>query len=76
MSVKVKDHPGLLRDPFSKAIISGDKEKYNTYIEQRERLKKQQEMINNNNAEIQALKQDINDIKSMLMQIASQLKGN
>lgn len=76
MSVKVKDHPGLLRDPFSKAIISGDKEKYNTYIEQRERMKKQQEMINQNNAEIETLKNDIKDIKSMLMQIASQLKGN
>jgi len=69
MSVKVKDHPGLLRDPFSKAIVVADKDKYNTYLEQRERMRKQQEMIEKNNAEISALKDDMAQIKSMLTEL-------
>ena len=69
MSVRVKDHPGLVRDPYSKAVINSDSKNFNTYLEQRERMRKQQETIEKNDAEIAALKDDMAEIKSLLKEL-------
>lgn len=73
MSIKVKDHPGLMRDPFSKAIVNVDQNSYNTYIEQRTRMQKQAEMIAENRQDVEQLKNEMAEIKNILQQIASKL---
>jgi hypothetical protein len=66
--IKVKDHPSLVRDAYSKNVLSTDTHGYNTYLEQRERLKRQQ-------TDIESMKQDIQELKDLLLQIASKLQG-
>jgi hypothetical protein len=73
--IRVKDSPNLVRDTYSKAIINTDPKGYNDYVNQRERLKAQQEILLNNTKEIENLKQDVNEIKSLLQQIATNLQG-
>jgi hypothetical protein len=75
MSLKVKDHPGLVRDPFSKAVINIDENGFNSYIEQRNRMKKQIEAIESNKNEVQQLKEDVAELKALMLQIASKLQG-
>ena len=75
MSIKVKDHPGLIRDPFSKAVVNVDQNSYNTYIEQRNRMKLQLETVENSKQEVQQLKQDVAELKALMLQIASKLQG-
>jgi DNA repair ATPase RecN len=75
MSIKVKDHPGLIRDPFSKAVVNVDQNSYNTYIEQRNRMKMQIETVENSKQEVQQLKQDVAELKALMLQIASKLQG-
>ena len=75
MSIKVKDHPGLVRDPFSKAVVNVDQNSYNTYIEQRTRMQRQAQMITESKQEVDQLKQEVAEIKTILLQIASKLQG-
>lgn len=63
--LKVKDFPGLVRDPNSKAIINTDQSAYNEHMQKK--LVKNN-MINMNN-EINNLKQSVNEIKNLLTKL-------
>jgi len=63
--LKVKDFPGLVRDPNSKAIINTDQSAYNEHMQKK--LVKNN-MINMNN-EINNLKQSVNEIKDLLTKL-------
>ena len=65
MMQKVKDFPGLVRDPNSKAIINTDQSAYNEHMQKK--LVKNN-MINMNN-EINNLKQSVNEIKDLLTKL-------
>ena len=65
MMHKVKDFPGLVRDPNSKAIINTDQSAYNEHMQKK--LVKNN-MINMNN-EINNLKQSVNEIKDLLTKL-------
>lgn len=73
--IKVKDNPHLARDSYSKAIINTDNRGYEDYLNNRERIKRQQEMLLNNTQEIQSLKEDVSQIKFLIEQIANRLQG-
>lgn len=64
--LKVKDNSSLVRDPVSKAIINIDETGYEAYVSKRERLRKEKEQTEKNSRDIEILKNDISDIKSML----------
>lgn len=66
MYLKVKDHPGLVRDSKSKAIINVDKNAYNEYMQKK--LVKEK-MVNMDN-EINNIKQTVNEIKDLLTKLA------
>ena len=66
MLIKVENELGLGRDPVSKAIINTDTSGYQEYVQNRNRLLKEKEMISKNNEEIASLKTEISDIKEML----------
>lgn len=65
MKYKVKDHPNLFRDPNSKAIISEDSSSYLKYINDRKLRDKNYHLEN----EINIMKNDITEIKSLLIEI-------
>lgn len=60
--MKVKDHPGLVRDPESQAILNINK----TEIEiarERKKLRKQKEQ------EFETLKNEVGEIKELLLKL-------
>lgn len=65
MKLKVKDHPGLVRDSSSKAILNVDLDAHKEY----QNKKAVQNKMINMSEEINELKQSMTDIKSMLTQI-------
>ena len=65
MKLKVEDNPNLVRDSKSKAIINVDDSGYKDY---KNRKNLQTKMINMSE-EINELKNDIGEIKSLLNQI-------
>lgn len=65
MKLKVVDHPGLVRDSKSKAIINIDNDAYREY----QNKKLLQNKVINITDEINDLKQSVNEIKTLLSQI-------
>jgi hypothetical protein len=57
--IKVKDHPHLYRDEETGAIINCDSLSYNSYVKRQENKKLEKK-------EIQDMKNDIEEIKSLL----------
>ena len=57
--IKVEGHPNLYRDPKTGAIINCDNHGYNQYLKSLESRMKQKDEIEN-------MKKDINEIKSLL----------
>lgn len=65
IKAKVKNCPGLVRDTFSKAIISEDTDAYKAYMQE----KRLRETVSNVQQDVQNLKNDLADIKSCLNQL-------
>ena len=72
--VKVKDHPGLFRDPISKAIVIDDPMARKNYQIQRNTLVKSMGAAEELKVEINNMKQEIDSIKAMITDLASYLK--
>lgn len=69
MKMIVKDHPNLVRDSLSKAIISEDQSSYEAYVKERKLRASMSDVI----ADVDGLKKDITEIKSMLQIIVSNI---
>jgi hypothetical protein len=67
MYIKVKGNPGLVRDMETKAILNNSSLDYENYVKKRDSQLNNQEMISRHTEEISEIKQDLSDIKSMLM---------
>ena len=66
MGIKVENRPNLERDEHSQAIINTDRSAYNLYMQRRVKAEKQQDDIRSCVKEINSLKKDLKDIKSLL----------
>lgn len=64
--IPVEGNITLKRDPFSKAIINTDKNAYEKYISLRNQKSKERE-------EIESIKNDLAEVKSLLAQLAAKL---
>lgn len=64
--LKVKDHPGLVRDPVSKAIVSIDQQARNNYINQKIIAENSASSISDVKDEVTELKNEIQELKNML----------
>ena len=64
--VKVKDHPSLKRDTYTQAVINTSNSEYEEYKRIQENASIRSRIIEN---EINSLKNDISEIKSILKQI-------
>lgn len=74
--IKVKDQPGLYRDPVTKAIIVDDPIARKSYQTQRNILQRSLSSTEELKEEINIMKEEINDMKSMLSEIAKYIKNN
>lgn len=69
MFLKVSGHEGLVRDSNSHAVLNTSKEEYNNYIQTRERAKQKNRIIEQQQEELQQLKNDVSEIKSLLTKL-------
>lgn len=63
----VKDHPDLVRDLESKAILASDQLKYKEYKQKKEMLKSTMKY----GEEIENLKKDVQEIRTLLQQLVN-----
>lgn len=63
---------GLLRDPKTNSIINANKSQYNNYIRLKEQKESERKNYNSLEEEVLKMKDDINEIKSMLKMILNQ----
>ena len=71
--VKVKDHDNLVRDPFSNGIINTNTSEYEEYIARRDAAIKAKETSSDMKEDLDNLKGEINEIKSLLKEL---VRGN
>lgn len=66
MSLKVENEPHLVRDVHSKAIINADHNGYISYMSKKQKFKEEREKVSRLEAEMSSVKNDVEEIKSML----------
>ena len=71
--VKVKDHENLVRDPMSNGIINTNDNEYEEYIARREASNKAKNTEVSMKEDLDNLKGEINEIKSLLKEL---VRGN
>ncbi|CAB5221581.1 hypothetical protein UFOVP240_202 [uncultured Caudovirales phage] len=71
--VKIQDSHSLVRDMTSGAVINTNREEYLNYISKVNAQNKLKELISDNSQEIQVLKTEINSIRNDLSDIKSML---
>jgi hypothetical protein len=67
--LKVKDHPDLVRDPRSGAIINENSNSYKNYIESYKRKMQEQSQLEGAIEDINNLKEEVSEIKNLLIEI-------
>lgn len=67
--VRVKGHSDLVRDPVTNAIINTNKSKYEEYISRRNIKKNETQKVQDLEDELSCIKDDLNEIKSLLKEI-------
>ena len=67
--IKVKNQPNLMRDPLSNGIINTNKSEYDEYIARRDAAKKAKDSELTMKEDLDNLKGQINEIKSLLKEL-------
>ena len=69
--MKVKGHPNLVRDENSNAILNTNSSEYDNYLSLRAKRKHGSERIDNMESDLKSLKDDINEIKTLLRALSN-----
>jgi hypothetical protein len=70
--LKVKGHDGLIRDTSNGAIINSNKSEYEKYLKHKQiadQRKLQLDKISEHSEEIQNIKTELGEIKSLILQL-------
>jgi len=67
--IKVKDHKDLIRDPVSNGIVNTNQTEYDEYIARRDAATKSKENEVTMKEDLDNLKGEINEIKSLLKEL-------
>jgi len=69
--MKVKGHESLIRDENSNAILNTNLSEYDQYLSIRSKRKKGIDRIDNMENDLKSLKDDINEIKTLLRALSN-----
>ena len=69
--MKVKGHESLIRDKNSNAILNKNLSEYDQYLSIRSKRKKGTDRIDNMENDLKSLKDDINEIKTLLKELSN-----
>jgi len=69
--INVEGHTHLVRENNSNAILNTDTSEYNNYLSLRSKRKKGGERIDNMENDLKSLKDDINEIKTLLKALSN-----
>ena len=69
--MKVKGHNDLIRDETSNAILNTNSSEYDNYLSLRAKRKHGSERIDNMENDLKNLKDDINEIKTLLRALSN-----
>tara|TARA_B100000686_G_scaffold196479_1_gene203360 strand:- start:531 stop:743 length:213 start_codon:yes stop_codon:yes gene_type:complete len=69
--MKVKGHNDLIRDETSNAILNTNSSEYDNYLSHRAKRKQGTERIDNMENDLKSLKDDINEIKTLLKALSN-----
>ena len=69
--MKVKGHNDLIRDENSNAILNTNSVEYNNYLSLRAKKRHGSERIDNMENDLKSLKDDINEIKTLLRALSN-----
>ena len=69
--MKVEGHNNLTRDDNSNAIVNSSSSEYNNYISLRAKRKQGTNRIDNMENDLKSLKDDINEIKTLLRALSN-----
>ena len=69
--MKVKGHESLIRDKNSNAILNTNLSEYDQYLSIRSKRKKGTDRIDNMENDLKSLKDDINEIKTLLRALSN-----
>ena len=70
-NIKVKGYDYLIRDPRTNAIINTNKSEYSEYIARRDSKIKEQQKMNDLESDVANMKDDLNEIKSLLRSLSN-----
>ena len=69
--MKVEGHSDLIRDDNSNAILNTNSSEYNQYLSIRAKRKQGTDRIDNMEDDLKSLKDDINEIKTLLKALSN-----
>lgn len=69
--IPVEGHANLARDPKTGAIINTNQTQYEKYIATRNKLRSDEEKLNNTIEQVEEMKKDIDEIKDLLLKLVS-----
>ena len=69
--MKVEGHSNLIRDDNTKAILNNSLSEYDNYIQSRAKRKQKTDRIDNMENDLKSLKDDINEIKTLLRALSN-----
>ena len=70
--VKVKGYSNLVRDPITNAVMNTNATAYEEYISRRQSKEKENQKVQNLESEIASMKNDLDEIKSLLRSLANE----
>ena len=69
--MKVEGHGNLIRDEQTNAILNNNSSEYDNYIRMRSKRKQGTDRIDNMEDDLKSLKDDINEIKTLLKALSN-----
>ena len=72
----VEEYPHLKRDTYSKAILNNDSKAFEVYMNAASKRKERHSQQENQQQEINNIKEDLSEVKVMLGQILNKVNGN
>lgn len=67
--INIKNHPDLVRDMESKAVLNTNRGEYENYLIRRQKKQEQQRLLENQEALINTLKNEVDELKSLVQML-------